>query len=44
MPTIKNSAPVLMPWFTICIVAPVIAWLVNAKVPSTMKPKCATDE
>ena len=33
-----------MPWLIICSTEPVIACDVNANVPSTMKPRWATDE
>ena len=38
-----NSAPVERPWLTMYSTAPVPPWVVNAKMPSPMKPKCATD-
>ena len=33
-----------MPWFTICSTPPSMPCTVNENVPSTMKPRCATDE
>jgi hypothetical protein len=43
MPTTRNSRPVAMPWLTMYSTAPVPASVVNAKMPSTMKPKCEID-
>ena len=37
-PTIKNSAPMMMPWLTIWRTAPCWPWMLKAKMPSTMKP------
>jgi hypothetical protein len=33
-----------IPWFTIWMTLPVRPWVVSANVPSTMKPRWATDE
>lgn len=42
-PTSKKSAPVLMPWFTICSTAPPTPWGVTEKMPSMTKPKWLTE-
>ena len=44
IPTSRNSAPVEMPWFTIWSTEPSRPWVVSEKVPSTMKPRWATEE
>ena len=44
MPTRRNKAPVETPWLIICITPPLIASEVKANVPSTMKPRWATEE
>ena len=43
-PTMRNSAPVEMPWFTICRTAPLTASGVSADRPSITNPRCATEE
>jgi hypothetical protein len=42
-PARMNSAPVAKPWLTMYSVAPATPWLVIAKMPSAMKPKCETE-
>ena len=37
-PTIRNSAAMMIPWLTIWMTAPCWPWMLNAKMPSTMKP------
>ncbi len=44
MPTNRNRAPVEIPWLTIWITPPWRPWVVKANVPSTMKPRWATEE
>jgi hypothetical protein len=44
MPTSRNKAPVESPWLTLWIRPPWSPWVVMAKMPSTMKPRWATDE
>ena len=44
MPTRRNSAPVDRPWLMFCSSPPWSPWVVMANVPSTMKPRWATDE
>jgi hypothetical protein len=44
MPTIRNRAPVEMPWFSIWYTAPVTAVVVKDAMPSITKPRCETDE
>ena len=39
----RNSAPVEKPWLTMYSVAPDWPWVVIAKMPSAMKPKCDTE-
>ena len=43
MPAIRNSAAVEKPWLTMYSVDPDWPVEVNAKTPSTMKPKCETE-
>jgi hypothetical protein len=42
-PAMRNSAAVESPWLTMYSVDPVCDWLVIAKIPSTMNPKCEID-
>ncbi len=42
-PTTKNKAPVDSPWLTMYSTLPAWPWLVRAKTPMPMKPKCATE-
>ncbi len=39
-----NSAPVMMPWFTICMIEPCRPSTLRAKMPITAKPMCDTEE
>ena len=40
----KNSGATTRPWLTICSSAPWAPWGFSAKIPSVMKPSCATEE
>ena len=42
--TMKNSGAVTSPWLTICSSAPCAPWGCSEKIPSVMKPSCATLE
>src|SRR3984893_7923857 len=44
MPTIKNSAPVEMPWLICCSTDPLNPTGFSAKMPSVQKPRWLTDE
>ena len=40
----KNSGATTSPWLTICSSAPCAPCGFSAKIPSVMKPSCATEE
>src|SRR5207245_3261408 len=44
IPTIRNSAPVEMPWLSIWYTAPTTEVVVKAATPSITKPRWLTDE
>src|ERR1019366_2275513 len=44
MPTIKNSAPVEMPWLICCSTEPLSPSGLRAKMPSVQKPRWLTEE